>query len=457
MGRPRVVGRLCGGTGRLQLRQHRLLPGRRRLRAGHAGRIGRRLRRRRGRDRRAGRRRRHDRRRRRVAVAGHLRPDTVCGRRSLHVHEPGRRQGRPHPGHLLRCRVGHEPEHHRQGRPRFPAGRLDDRRQEDARLRGGPQQPHGPADDRARPPAGRQRVGRQGRADAARPRAGRSSGRGRSAAVSGRRWIAAVAAGTLALASCGPRHDAASPRRPAWPAGRWVDLTHPFDATTIFWPTERGFTFEEGRNGFTEKGYYYAANRFATPEHGGTHLDAPRHFSATGLTADAIPLDRLVGEAAVVDVSDRCAADPVYEVSADDLVAWERRHRRQLVDVILLIRTGWAARWGDRTAYLGTAEQGPAAVARLRFPGLSPLAARWLVDHRRVRAVGIDTASIDHGPSTLFGAHVALCGADVPVFENLAALDGLPEEGAFVAALPMKIAGGSGGPLRIVARLPAPP
>ena len=240
-------------------------------------------------------------------------------------------------------------------------------------------------------------------------------------------------------------------------AGRWIDLTHPFDAATIYWPTERGFQFEEGRNGPTPKGYYYAANRFTTAEHGGTHLDAPRHFSAAGHTADAIEPERFVGAAAVVDVTEKCATDPAYEVTADDLVAWERRHGRQLVDVILLLRTGWAMKWGDREAYLGTAATGPDAVALLRFPGLAPEAAAWLVQHRRVKAVGIDTASIDHGPSTHFGAHVALCGGNVPIFENVAALDPLPEEGAFVAALPMKIAGGSGGPLRIMARLPDSP
>ena len=236
--------------------------------------------------------------------------------------------------------------------------------------------------------------------------------------------------------------------------GTWLDLTHAFDAATIYWPTEKGFEFDAGNNGPTAKGYYYAANRFTTAEHGGTHLDAPRHFSATGQTSDAIPVDRLVGDAVVIDVTKQCAADPAYEVTPDDLVAWEAAHGRQFVDVIVLVRTGWAAKWGDRAAYLGTDATGPAAVAKLRFPGVSPLAAKWLVEQRRIKAIGIDTASIDHGPSTLFGAHVALCGANIPIFENVAALDRLPDTGAFLAALPMKIAGGSGGPLRIVARLP---
>jgi kynurenine formamidase len=264
--------------------------------------------------------------------------------------------------------------------------------------------------------------------------------------------VCCILAGLGAASSSGQERD----RDQLLTHGRWVDLTHPFDTATIYWPTEKGFDFQPGANGPTAKGYYYAANRFTTAEHGGTHLDAPRHFSATGQTSDEIPVERLVGEAVVIDVTKPCTADAVYEITADDLVAWEEAHGRQLVDVIVMLRTGWAAKWGDPEAYLGTAATGPAAVSQLRFPGLAPEAAKWLVEHRRIRAIGIDTASIDHGPSTHFGAHVALCGGNVPIFENVAGLDALPEQGAFVAALPMKIAGGSGGPLRIVARLPLP-
>jgi kynurenine formamidase len=248
---------------------------------------------------------------------------------------------------------------------------------------------------------------------------------------------------------------------------RWIDLTHPFDSGTIYWPTEKGFQLERGASGLTPGGYFYSANRFVAAEHGGTHLDAPIHFHADRHTVDQIEIDRLVGEAVVVDVTHACGGTTGgkrtdqgrgidYEVTADDLVAWEARHGRRLSGVIVLLRTGHARHWPDRTRYLGTDGRGPEAVKRLHFPGLAPDAAKWLVGERRPKAVGIDTASIDHGPSTHFGAHVALCGANVPIFENLAGLDALPEEGAFVVALPMKIAGGSGGPLRIVARLPEP-
>jgi kynurenine formamidase len=137
-----------------------------------------------------------------------------------------------------------------------------------------------------------------------------------------------------------------------------------------------------------------------------------------------------------------------------DLEAFEAAHGRIPRDAIVLLRTGWSRHWRDRARYLGTAERGAEAALRLHFPGLHPSAARWLVQERGVGAVGIDTASIDHGPSRMFHAHRELAQHDVPIFENVAALDRLPATGAWVIALPMKIAGGTGGPLRIVALVP---
>jgi kynurenine formamidase len=243
--------------------------------------------------------------------------------------------------------------------------------------------------------------------------------------------------------------------QPGWlDDARFVDLTHPFDEQTIFWPTERGFRLEKGPAGVTSKGYYYAANRFTSAEHGGTHLDAPVHFHKDGRTVDQLPLKQLIGAAVVIDASDRCAGDPDYEVGIADFRRWEEKHRRQLAGQIVLLRTGFGSRWPNRKEYLGTDETGPEAVAKLRFPGLAPEAARWLVEQRSIKAVGIDTASIDRGRSKQFGSHVKLFEHNVPAFENVANLERLPDEGFTVIALPMKIAGGTGAPLRIVAVLP---
>ena len=249
--------------------------------------------------------------------------------------------------------------------------------------------------------------------------------------------------------------DDGDPRIAAWPApfagGRWIDLTHAFGADTLVWPTSDRFELEVLSAQRTEAGFYYAANRFCTAEHGGTHVDAPIHFAEGQTTVDALPVGRLMGPACVVDVRAACDADRDHRVGRDELRAWESRHGRLPAGAIVLLRTGFGRHWPDAEAYLGTAARGPAALADLSFPGLHPEAARWLVDERDIAAIGLDTASIDHGPSRDFASHVILAGAGVPVFENVADLGALPATGAYVLALPMKIAGGSGGPLRIVA------
>jgi kynurenine formamidase len=182
-------------------------------------------------------------------------------------------------------------------------------------------------------------------------------------------------------------------------------------------------------------------------------LDAPIHFSEGGLTNEKIPLSSLIGPAVVVDVSDH--ADEDYLITVADLTAWESEHGQLPNKGILLLRTGWSSRWGDRTAYLGTDLTGPEAVGELHFPGLDPAAAKWLVDNRAIVSVGIDTPSIDYGQSTDFRSHVILYSENLSGFENITNLDLLPPRGSFVVALPMKIEDGSGGPLRIVAFVPA--
>lgn len=236
-------------------------------------------------------------------------------------------------------------------------------------------------------------------------------------------------------------------------AGQLVDLSHAYDERTVFWPTAEPFRLQKDADGVTPAGFYYAANSFATSEHGGTHLDAPVHFAEGKQSVDQIPLQRFFGPAVVVDVSKQSEANADYQVMVDDLMRNEAEHGSITADAIVLLRTGYSGRWPDAGRYLGTAERGAAAVPKLHFPGLHQDAAKWLVA-RDVRAVGIDTASIDYGQSTLFESHRILYEANLPAFENLTALDRLPARGAFIVALPMKIAGGSGAPLRAVAILP---
>jgi kynurenine formamidase len=246
-------------------------------------------------------------------------------------------------------------------------------------------------------------------------------------------------------------------RRDAGPdllaTGTWVDLSHDFSAETVYWPTAKPFALEVVSAQRTPAGFYYAANNFAAAEHGGTHLDAPVHFAEGKHAADQIPLNSLVGPAVVIDVVAQAEANRDYLVDVAALEGWEGAHGRIPSDVIVLIRTGWDSRWPDKERYLGTAKTGPEAVPALHFPGIDSAAAGWLAG-RGVRAVGIDTPSIDFGQSTSYPTHRTLFEQNIPAFENVAHLDALPATGSFVIALPMKIRGGSGGPLRIVAIVP---
>lgn len=260
----------------------------------------------------------------------------------------------------------------------------------------------------------------------------------------------------LALfAVLGPAACASPPTRAPQASPRYVDLSHDFSSQSIFWPTGETFRLDSVAEGITDRGYYYASNNYSGNEHGGTHVDAPVHFARGRWTVDQIPLDRLIGNAAVVDVSSASAANPDYQVAVADFTDWERAHGRLEPDLIVLIRTDFSRRWPDAVAYLGTSEKGPGAVPKLHFPGLHPDAAKWLAENRKVKAVGLDTASIDYGQSSLFESHRTLYERNIPAFENLTALDQLPARGAVVYMLPMKIGGGSGSPLRAVAVIPA--
>lgn len=242
-------------------------------------------------------------------------------------------------------------------------------------------------------------------------------------------------------------------RAGGFPTGAIVDLSYAFDLETVYWPTAEPFRLEKDFEGVTEQGFYYSAYRYSAAEHGGTHLDAPVHFAKGRHSADEIPLEQLLGTAIVIDVTKQCASNPDYRITTADLLNWEKAHGKIGTGTIVLLRTGFGKHYPDRKKYLGTAERGPAAVAQLHFPGLHPDTARWLVSNRSIKAIGLDTASIDFGQSTKFESHQILFDKNIPAFENVANLDKLPARGFSVIALPMKIKGGSGGPLRIIALL----
>jgi kynurenine formamidase len=262
-------------------------------------------------------------------------------------------------------------------------------------------------------------------------------------------WAAAL---LLLVSGAGPA-PAEAAAAPDLATANVVDLTHAFDADTIYWPTSPS-SFELHRLSFgtTPGGWFYSANSFCAPEHGGTHMDAPIHFSRSGRTADQVPVRQLIAPAAVIDVRQKTRSDPDYRLAVADVRDWEARHGEIAPGTIVLLRTGWGPRWPDRKAYLG--DDTPGDASHLHFPSYGKEAAELLIRQRKVGAIGVDTASIDYGASSDFVVHQIAGAADVPGFENLARLEELPEDGTWVIALPMKIAGGSGGPLRIVALVP---
>lgn len=234
---------------------------------------------------------------------------------------------------------------------------------------------------------------------------------------------------------------------------RLVDLSHPFNARTLYWPNQTtGFQLQQQSYGKTPGGYFYSSYAFSAPEHGGTHLDAPIHFHEGGLSVDRLPLEQLIGPAVVIDVRAQAAKDRDYRLTRADVLAWEKTHGAIPRGAFVMLRTGWGQRWPDRLSYFGDAT--PGETTKLHFPSYGVEAARYLVSERKVAALGADVASIDYGPSTDFIVHQVASGAGVIGLENVARLEVLPPKGATIIALPMKIEGGSGGPVRIVALVP---
>ena len=233
-----------------------------------------------------------------------------------------------------------------------------------------------------------------------------------------------------------------------------VDLSYDFSDETVYWVNAKQFKKENIALGKTEAGFYYAANNFSAAEHGGTHIDAPIHFAENRLTVDKIPLEKLIAPGIKIDVSSNASKDRDYLISIEDFTNWEKTNGKIPDGSIVLLETGFGKFYPDKIKYLGTDKRGDEAVKDLHFPGLAPEAAKWLVENRKINAIGLDTASIDYGQSKLFKSHVILLSENIPDFENVANLDKLPAKGFKIIALPMKIKGGSGAPLRIIAVVP---
>src|SRR4030095_1373095 len=224
---------------------------------------------------------------------------------------------------------------------------------------------------------------------------------------------------------------------------RVIDLSYPISDKMVPWPGDAK-AFEAKINATVEKNGYFTRS-FWMLEHYGTHMDAPAHFPPGTTTVDRIAPEKFFGPAVVLDVTKEAERDPDYQLSAKDISAWEQKHGSFPVGAIVLLRTGWSARWPDVARYRNQDVNG-----KMHFPGFSVEAAKALLA-RKVSGLGCDTLSIDPGNSSDFPVHHLMLGAGVYQLENLADLRGLPEAGAFVIAAPIKLEGGSGGAVRVFA------
>jgi kynurenine formamidase len=253
---------------------------------------------------------------------------------------------------------------------------------------------------------------------------------------------------TLFFVSCYNDSD----KTPNLNALNWIDLTHSFDSTTLYWPNNKTtFIHNADSEGFTQQGYFYSSYSICAPEHGGTHLDAPIHFAKDKYTVEELPLTSLTGNAVVIDVSKNALANRDYQISVADITNWERENGKIEYNTIILFKTGYGKYYPNRGEYFGTPKTGIEAIPELHFPGIDPKTTSWLIKERAIKAIGLDTPSLDYGQSTDFKTHQVLMGSNKPGFENLANLDKLPSTNLYVIALPMKIGRGSGAPLRIIA------
>lgn len=254
----------------------------------------------------------------------------------------------------------------------------------------------------------------------------------------------------LSLAGCQNVRD----RTHDWDRGAWLDLTWDYEASTIYWPTNETFSHDTVSYGINEKGYFYASFSYAAEEHGGTHFDAPLHFSENGRSVEQILPGEFTGKGICVDVSKKTLVDRDYLIGTEDFMEWEHRHGRIPGQAIVLLHTGFGQYWKDPLQYTGTLKPGPEGVRELHFPGLDPQAALWLINERNIKAVGIDTPSIDPGQSEDFHTHRTLFSHNVTAYENIAHLELVPAKDFYVVAAPMKIKGGSGAPLRLLVWIP---
>lgn len=259
-----------------------------------------------------------------------------------------------------------------------------------------------------------------------------------------RRWTC-FAFAAVSFAAGIAKSDDTSPAFPSHfaPGTRIVDLTYPLNGQNAFWPGDNYEPFRLTTIATLEDDGVLS-KAFCMPEHLGTHIDAPNHFEADRLSVDELSADQLIGPGVVIDIELRAEQDSDTMLTPEDIAAWENEHGEIPEGAIVLLNTGWGRHWGNELRY-----QNRDTLGALHFPSYSAESARYLLEERNVRGIGVDNLSIDRGMSTEFEVHHIVNAADRFGLENVANLDELPARGFWLIVAPIKIENGSGGPTRI--------
>lgn len=227
-----------------------------------------------------------------------------------------------------------------------------------------------------------------------------------------------------------------------------IDLTHSLSSRSPYWPGANASPFKYDTL-FAQPSGAPGMGRFTTPEHFGTHLDAPIHSADHQPSVDQLEAKELFGPAVVINVESKCTADADYQLSVQDILDWEKAYGDMPSRSIVIMFTGWSRKWDDYKAYKNQEPGG-----KMHFPGFSSDAAKFLVTQRSILGIGIDDFSVDAGEAQGFSVHGIVNGAGKFHLENVASVQDLPPTGAYLMVAPIKIEGGSGGPVRIFAMIP---
>lgn len=227
---------------------------------------------------------------------------------------------------------------------------------------------------------------------------------------------------------------------------RVVDLSHTIATNIPLWPGDPAVEFEVVAN-FATEGYYL--RKFTIGEHSATHMNAPNSFHQNGMAIDGYTPQSLVVKAVVIDIRSKTADDPDYALTRQDVLDWEASHGRIPAGSLVLLYTGWQAKWNNPTAFFNQDSRG-----NLHFPGFAGATTRFLLKERGIKGVGIDTHGADPGLDDQYQTNTQVLAQNGIVLECLDQLDKLPATGATLVLGILRLKGGSGTPLSVMAFVP---